>query len=59
MGAEADYLVTYLKHWADKYPFRPEIKGASLAPIRPRRIFVTSNYPPEQIFKRPVDIMAI
>jgi hypothetical protein len=59
LGHEAEFLVSYLKLWTDKYPFRPEIKQATLPPIRPRRFFVTSNYHPRELFKRQVDCDAI
>jgi len=38
------FLGHHLKIWSDRYPFKPEIKGSSLPPQRPRRIVVTSNY---------------
>lgn len=42
-------LAHYLKIWADKYPFRAEIKGASIS-TNFKRFFVTSNYRIRDIF---------
>jgi hypothetical protein len=39
----------HLKLWADKYPFRGEIKTNSLM-ARPKTICVTSNYHPSEIW---------
>lgn len=41
----------YIKRWADKYPFECEVKGGSIAKIRPEKLFVTSQYTPEQIWQ--------
>jgi hypothetical protein len=39
----------HLKIWADHYAFNAEVKGCSMS-IRPRRIIVTSNYHPRDIW---------
>lgn len=46
----ARYLGHYLKIWADRYPFKMEIKGSSLPLQRPRRIIVTTNYSIDECF---------
>lgn len=40
----------YLKIWGDRYPFKAEVKNSSLF-IRPSKVLITSNYPPEEIFQ--------
>jgi len=40
----------YVKQWADIYPFQAEVKGGTLQNIRPQKIFITSNYTPEEIW---------
>lgn len=52
LSPDHEYLGPILKCWTDKYPFRCEIKGASLF-IRPKKFIITSNYTLEQIFKDP------
>lgn len=43
-------LSKYLKDWADKWPFRAEMKGASRL-IRPKLFIVTSQYHYNEIFQ--------
>lgn len=47
-----------LSTWADNYPFRAETRNGTLF-IRPKRIIVTSNYKPENVFNYKDDIEKI
>lgn len=44
------WLSTYMKRWCDRYAFSGEVKGGMKVGIRPKIIFVTSNYSMEQIW---------
>lgn len=53
-----EVLVSYLKIWADRYPYRAECKGSSFM-IRPKRIIITSNYTIDECFPNEQDVGAI
>lgn len=44
-----------LKTWCDHYPFPVEAKHTTLPPIRPNKIFVTSNWSIREIYPDPQD----
>eukprot|EP00965_Chrysotila_dentata_P256877 6212704-Pleurochrysis_carterae.AAC.2 len=46
------HLGSFLKRWADTYPFTAECKG-SVIRCRPEMIIVTSNYHPRDIWSDP------
>lgn len=55
---EHKVLCHHLKIWADRYSFPAEVKGAKLD-IRPRKIIVTSNYHPRDIWTEEKDLEPI
>lgn len=55
---EHKVLGAHLKNWADHYPFVAETKGGGVT-IRPKRIIITTNYKPEEIFEDEMTIEAI
>lgn len=54
-----DVLCHHMKIWADRYPFNAEVKGGSTGNIRPRKIIVTSNYHPSEIWTSEQDLEPI
>lgn len=42
-------LIRDIKIWSDRYPFRAPVKGGYIK-VRPRRIIITSNFKPEEVF---------
>lgn len=45
-----NWMAHLLKLWADKFSFPAEVKGGTIV-IRPKRIVITSNYSPEEIWQ--------
>lgn len=52
IGLTHEYLGDHLKIWADRFPFRAEMKGRTCM-LRPQRIVVSSNYHPNELWKDP------
>ena len=52
VGQSHGWMGDYLKIWADRYGFRGEVKQSSTV-IRPKKIIVTSNYTPQELFPDP------
>lgn len=48
-----EYMGAWLKIWADYDPFLAESKGGNTRYIRPRKIIVTSNWKPSEIWADP------
>lgn len=44
-------LGSHIKRWADIYPFKAEVKYGAIQ-IRPKKIIITSNYHPHEIWGR-------
>lgn len=52
LSKDHERLGYYLKIWADHYPFPGECKGATMQ-ARPKKLVVTSNYHPRDIWDDP------
>ncbi|QMW68702.1 replication-associated protein [Crucivirus-195] len=52
VGQSHIWMGDFLKIWADRYGFRAEIKHLSLV-LRPKKIVITSNYHPSEIWSDP------
>jgi len=50
-----DGLAHHMKIWGDRFPFLAEVKGSAMK-IRPRKIIVTSNYSPSEIWTSASDL---
>lgn len=55
----AKYLVQHLKVWLDRYSFEAEVKGGTRLVNPDYKLWITSNYSPEQCFQNPEDLEAI
>lgn len=53
------WMGSFLKIWADRYPFSPEVKGSTIKKIRPKKIIVLSNYTPDECFPNDQDLLPI
>jgi len=56
---EHTWMVTHLLKWSDRYPFQAEVKAGHTGIIRPKRIIVTSMYPPEDLCKDSEQLKAL
>lgn len=49
------FMGSFIKIWADRYPFSPEVKGAHLKRIRPEKVIILSNYTIDECFEKVQD----
>lgn len=56
--SHSTWIASFLKKWADRYPFDAEIKGGALQ-LRPKRVIVTSNYRIDDMGFDPITTAAV
>lgn len=54
-----EYMTYYLKTWSDPYIFTVEKKNMVTQNIRPKKLIITSNYHPMQIWTQNEDLQPI
>lgn len=60
IGLGDKWMVDRLKLWTDRYAFAANRKNRPAMMIRPKRIYITSNYSLEQLFgDSPIDVVAL
>lgn len=49
-GLTREVMDLFKSQWTDRYVFRGQVKGGYIGAMRPKRVFVTSNYHPDELF---------
>lgn len=51
VGKRSREVIDLIKaEWCDRRPFRGEVKGGNTGLIRPKRVYVSSNYHPDELY---------